>query len=154
MRTRQGRRAPGRAMTGTGKPPRRRPRPSSRPLWYPAAVAAAVALLAGGAMMLLTVSHGPRDPGRPGDCGLVTCAASLPHEVTGGAPGAVARSTSPAGRQPAGRQPAARPQPTGQPTLAPRAYPIGTKGPTPSPAPSAQPSERLHPGHSHGHRQP
>lgn len=148
MRTRQARRARGRAMTGTGKPPRRRPRPSSRPLWYPVVAAAAIALLAGGAMMLFTVSHGPRDPRLPDDCGLVTCAASLPHEVTGAAPGAAARSTSPAGRQPAARQ-----QPTGQPTLAPRAYPIGTKGPTPSPAPSAQPSGRPHPGHSHGHRQ-
>lgn len=143
MRTRQARRA--RAMTGTGKPPGRRPRPPARPPWYPVA-AAALALLAGGAMMLLTVSHGARDPRLPDDCGLVTCAASLPHKVTGAAPGASARSTSPVGRQPAARQ-----LPTGQPTLAPRAYPIGTKRPTPSP--SAQPTVRPHPGHTHGHRQ-
>jgi len=140
MRTRQARRARGRAVTGTGQPPGRRPRPP----WYPVAAAAALALLAGGAMMLLTVSQGPRDPSLADDCGLVTCAASLPHEVTG----AVARSTPPVGPQPMAQQP-----PTSQPVLAPKAYPIGTKGPTASATPSAQPTVQPHPGHSHGHRQ-
>jgi hypothetical protein len=61
-----------------------RPRPFSRPLWYPVAGAAAVlALLAGGAMTLLTISRGPQARPLAADCGLVTCDASLPPVVSG-----------------------------------------------------------------------
>jgi hypothetical protein len=98
-----------------------------------------LALLAGGAMTLLTVSGGPRDGPLAGDCGVVTCAASLPRDVTG----AAARSTAPARPRPAPRQR------TIQPVLAPKAYPIRTQAPTASP--SAQPPASPNPGHSHHH---
>ncbi|HET7245101.1 MAG TPA: cellulose binding domain-containing protein, partial [Streptosporangiaceae bacterium] len=66
-----------------GQQPWWRPKPFSRPLWYPVAGAVAVlALLAGGAMTLLTIS-GPRARPLAADCGLVTCGASLPPVVTG-----------------------------------------------------------------------
>src|SRR5207248_3480804 len=79
------------ALVGPGDQPRpgqpwRRPKPFSRPLWYPVAGAAAVlALLAGGGMTLLTVSRGPQARPMAADCGLVTCGASLPPVVTGAA---------------------------------------------------------------------
>jgi Cellulose binding domain len=92
---------------GAGQEPWRRPRPFSRPMWYPVAGAsAALALLAGGGMTLLTLSRGPA--GRPvaDGCGLVACGASLPAAVTGAAPpGTAVRSTAPAPR----RRHAARP---------------------------------------------
>jgi hypothetical protein len=103
-----------------------------------------LALLAGGAMTLLTVSGCPHDRPLADDCGLVRCSAILPRSVTGAAaPGAAARSTAPA-----------RPQPTAQrrtiqPVLAPKAYPIRTQAPTASP--SAQPPASPNPGHSHHH---
>jgi cellulose binding protein with CBM2 domain len=66
-----------------GQQPWWRPKPFSRPLWYPVAGAVAVlALLAGGAMTLLTIS-GLRARPLAADCGLVTCGASLPPVVTG-----------------------------------------------------------------------
>jgi Cellulose binding domain len=76
------------------------PRPFSRTLWYPVAGAAAVlALLAGGAMTLLTAAHAPRARPLADDCGLVTCGASLPPAVTGAAPpSTAARSQAPARR--------------------------------------------------------
>jgi Cellulose binding domain len=78
-----------------------RPKPFSRPLWYPAAGAAAVlALLAGGAMTLLTISRGPQARPLAADCGLVTCDASLPPVVTGpAAPSTAAHSTARAHRR-------------------------------------------------------
>ena len=78
-----------------------RPKPFSRPLWYPVAGAAAVlALLAGGAMTLLTVSRGPQARPLAADCGLVTCGASLPPVVTGRiAPSTAARSIARAHRR-------------------------------------------------------
>jgi hypothetical protein len=117
-----------------------RPGPLSRPLWYPVAGAAALlALLAGAAMTLLTVSHGSR--GRPlaGNCGLVTCAASLPRDVTVAAAPAAATA----------RPRRAAPQLTIQPVLAPKTHPIPAKGP--SAPPTAQPSSPPNPGHSHHH---
>ena len=61
-----------------------RPRPFARPLWYPVAgAAAALALLAGGGMTLLTVSRGPKARPLAADCGVVTCGAILPPVVTG-----------------------------------------------------------------------
>src|SRR5205814_2745091 len=69
-----------------GQQPWRRPKPFSRPLWYPVAGAAAVlALLAGGGMTLLTVSRAPQARPLAAACGLVTCGASLPPVVTGAA---------------------------------------------------------------------
>ena len=92
--------AGGEAAPGTGKQPWWRPRPFSRPLWYPVAGAAAVvALLAGGAMTLLTISHGPQARPLAADCGLVTCGASLPPVITGpSGPATAVRSTAPAPR--------------------------------------------------------
>jgi len=71
------------------------------PLWYGVAGAAAVlALLAGGAMTLLTVSHGPQARPLAADCGLVTCDASLPPVVTGAAvPSTAAHSIAQAHRR-------------------------------------------------------
>jgi len=137
MRTRHARSAGGRAMTSGRKPP-----------WYPVAAATAVAaLLAGGAMTLLMASRGSRDRPLADGCGLVTCAASLPREVTGAAPGVTAPGTEPALPRPTARQ-----QPTAQPVLAPQAHPLRPRKPTASPSPSAQPSGTAHPGHSHHHR--
>jgi len=78
--------SPGGAGEQSGPEQRRwwRPKPFSRPLWYPVAGAAAVlALLAGGAMTLFTISRGPQARPLAADCGLVTCGASLPPVVTG-----------------------------------------------------------------------
>lgn len=85
---------------GTGKQPWWRPRPFSRPLWYPVAGAAAVlALLAGGAMTLLTISRGPQARPLAAGCGLVTCGASLPPVITGpSGPATAVRSMTPAPR--------------------------------------------------------
>jgi cellulase/cellobiase CelA1 len=84
-----------------GQQPWWRPRPFSRPLWYPVAgAAAALALLAGGAMTLLTISRGPQARPLAADCGLVTCGASLPPAVTGPAvPSTAAHSTARAHRR-------------------------------------------------------
>ena len=113
-----------------------RPRPFSRPLWYPVAGAAAVlALLAGGAMTLLTAAHAPQARPLADDCGLVTCGATLPAAVTGVAPPSTAvRSTAPARRhhRRAHRQ-----------VLAPAAHSLG------SPAPPAPPHHRRHPVPGH-----
>jgi hypothetical protein len=123
-----------------GKPPWRRPRPFSRPQWYPVAGAAAVAaLLAGVAMMLLTLSRGPQARPLARDCGLVTCGASLPSVVLGTTvPSTAAHSTAPARLH----QWDARP-----PALAPAVHrrarpaaPIPAPPATPSAAPSATPS--------------
>jgi hypothetical protein len=75
-----------------------RPKPFSRPLWYPAiAAVAVVALLAGVGMTLLTLAHRPRVRPLAADCGLVTCGASLPPAITGGGvPNTAVRSTAPA----------------------------------------------------------
>jgi Cellulose binding domain len=91
---------PGDAADFPGGQPWWRPRPFSRPLWYPVAGAAAVlALLAGGAMTLLTAAHAPRARPLADDCGLITCGATLPPAVTGAAPPSTAvRSTAPARR--------------------------------------------------------
>jgi cellulose binding protein with CBM2 domain len=77
-----------------------RPKPFPRPAWYPAVAAVAVvALLAGVAMTLLTLTHRPRVRPLAADCGLVTCGASLPPAVTGNAvPNTAVRSTAPARR--------------------------------------------------------
>lgn len=93
--------------TGDGGVPRTerqpwwRPRPFSRPIWYPVVSAVAVvALLAGGAMTLLTVSGGAHARPLASDCGLVTCGARLPGAVTStSAPGTAVRSTAPAHRR-------------------------------------------------------
>jgi hypothetical protein len=130
--------APAGDITGPpGKQPWWRPRPFSQPLWYPVAGAAAVlALLAGGAMTLVTAAHGPRARPLADDCGLVTCGASLPPEVTGAAaPGTAARSTAPARRH--------RRRAHHQ-VLAPAAHSLG------SPAPPARPHHRRH--RAQGHR--
>ena len=84
-----------------GQQPWWRPRPFSRPLWYPVAGAAAVlALLAGGAMTLLTIYRGPQARPLAADCGLVTCGASLPAVVTGPAvPSTAAHSITRAHRR-------------------------------------------------------
>ena len=84
-----------------GQQPWSRPRPFSRPLWYPVAgAAAALALLAGGAMTLLTISRGPQAQPLAADCGLVTCGASLPPVVTGPAvPSTAAHSIARAHRR-------------------------------------------------------
>jgi hypothetical protein len=96
-----------------GKAPWRRPRPLSRPLWYPVAGGfTAVALLAGVAMTLSTLSRSTEARPVAGDCGLVTCGASLPPAVLGTAvPSTAARSTAPARRhhRHAHRQPALAP---------------------------------------------
>jgi hypothetical protein len=85
---------------GTGKQPWWRPRPFSRPLWYPVAGAAAVvALLAGGGMTLLTISSGPQARPLAAGCGVVTCRASLPPVVTSpSGPATAARRMTPAPR--------------------------------------------------------
>lgn len=77
-----------------------RPRPFSRPLWYPVAGGSAVvALLGGVAMTLLTLSGGQQARPVTGDCGLVTCRASLPPGVLGTAvPSAPGHGTAPARR--------------------------------------------------------
>src|SRR5690348_14055827 len=67
-----------------GKASWRRPRPFSRPQWYPVAGAGVVAaLLAGVAMTLLTLSRGPQARPLTHNCGLVTCGASLPRAALG-----------------------------------------------------------------------
>src|SRR5215469_13921100 len=94
--------APGASDSGgspAGQAPRR-PRPFLRPQWNPVAWAAAgAALLAGAAMMLLTLSPGPQARPLADDCGLVTCGASLPPAVFGIAvPSIAAHGTAPARR--------------------------------------------------------
>ncbi len=120
-----------------GQQPWWRPRPFSRPLWYPVAGAAAVlALLAGGAMTLLTVSRGPQARPLAADCGLVTCGASLPPAVTGPAvPSTAAHSIAPAHR----RHRAARRR-----VLAPAAH-----ARLRPPALPGRPSHRRHPRPAH-----
>jgi hypothetical protein len=130
--------AGGEAAPGTGKEPWWRPRPFSRPLWYPVAGAAAVVgLLAGGAMTLLTISHGPQARPLAADCGLVTCGASLPPVITGpSGPATAVRSTAPAPRhhRTAHRR-----------VLAPTVHSLA--GP---PAAPGRPPSRRHPHHPHG----
>src|SRR5215471_9151202 len=94
-----------------GKASWRRPRPFARPQWYPVAGAAAVvALLAGVAMALLTLSRGPQARPLAHSCGLVTCAASLPPAVLGAAvPRTAAHSTAPVRQQSPARPPALAP---------------------------------------------
>jgi hypothetical protein len=138
----------------------RRPRPFSRPHWYPVVGAAAVAaLLAGVAMALLTLSHGPQARPLARDCGLVTCAASLPPAVLGTAvPRTAVRSTAPVrqhrrrARPPAlapavharVRPAAPRPAPA---TVAPSG--VAPSGVAPSPAPRPDTWTR----HHHHHHQ-
>src|SRR5215472_4060772 len=95
-----------------GKASWRRPRPFSRPHWYPLVGATAVAaLLAGVAMALLTLSRGPQARPLAHDCGLVTCGASLPPAILGTAvPSTAAHSTAPVRRHQRGaRAPALAP---------------------------------------------
>lgn len=122
---------------GTRRRPSRRPRTFARPVWYPVAGAVAVlALLAGGGMTLLTISHGPRARPVGAGCGLVTCGASLPRAVT--SPSVPA--TAPPGTTPAPR----RHRPRQQAVLAPTVH---SQSATPSPAVSTPPPR--HPCHGH-----
>jgi hypothetical protein len=137
-----------------GKESWRRPTPFSRPQWYPVAGAAVVAvLLAGVAMTLLTLSRG--SPARPlaRDCGLVTCAASLPPAALGRAvPSTAARSTAPVRRheRPA-RAPALEPAVHQQvPPAAPRTIP--SVAPRAAPSPSSGSWTRHHHHHHHHHQ--
>src|SRR5690242_768919 len=84
----------------SGQTSLRRPRPFSRPHWYPVAGAAvAAALLAGLAMTLLTLSRGPQARPLAHDCGLVTCGARLPPAARGTAGSSKAvHSTAPVRR--------------------------------------------------------
>jgi len=150
--------APDAPGAGDGAPPGkaswRRPRPFSRPQWYPAVGATAVAaLLAGAAMALLTVSRGPQARPLAHDCGVVTCGASLPPAILGTAvPSTAADSTAPV------RQHQRR---TGAPALAPavhqRVRPAAPRpAPSrvaPSPAPSPRPWTRHRHHHHHHHQQ-
>ena len=129
-----------------GKASWRRPRPFSRPQWYPVAGAAAVAaLLVGVAMTLLTLSRGPQARPLAHDCGVVTCGARLPAAALGtAAPSTAARSTAPV------RHP-------GAPALAPAAHPrVRPAAPRPAPsrvAPSPAPSPDTWTRHHRHHHQ-
>lgn len=121
----------------TGRQPWWRPRPFSRPLWYPVVSAAVVvALLGGGAMTLFTVSGGAHARPLAADCGLVTCGARLPAAVTSSStPSMAVRSTAPAHR----RDPAADAR-----VLAPKVHSRPA-----SQAPPASPPHRWHPRPPH-----
>jgi hypothetical protein len=120
----------------TGRQPWWRPRPFSRPMWYPVVSAAAVvALLAGGAMTLFTVSGGTHARPPAADCGLVTCGARLPTAVSTSTPSMAVRSTTPAHR----RDPAADAR-----VLAPKVHSRPA-----SQAPPARPPHRWHPRPPH-----
>jgi hypothetical protein len=122
---------------GTREQPWWRPRPFSRPLWYPVTAAAAVvALLAGGGMTLLTISRGPQARPLAAGCGVVTCRASLPHVIASpSGPATAVRSMTPAPR---------RHRRTHQRVLAPTVHSLAG---TPA-APGGPP--RSHPRHPHG----
>ena len=134
----------------------RRPRPFSRPQWYPIVGATAVAaLLAGVAMALLTVSRGPQARPLAHDCGLVTCGASLPPAILGAAvPSTAARSTAPVRRHQRGA-----PAPALAPAVHQRARPAApspapsTVAPSPTPSAGSWTWHRHHHHHHHHHHQ-
>src|SRR5262245_39397506 len=98
-----------------GKESWRRPRPFSRPQWYPVAGGAVVAvLLAGVAMTLFTLSRGSQPRPLARDCGVVTCAATLPAAALGTVvPSTAAHSSAPVRRHE---------RPARAPTLAPAVH--------------------------------
>jgi hypothetical protein len=139
-----------------GKASWRRPRPFSRPQWYPIVGATAVAaLLAGVAMALLTVSRGPQARPLAHDCGLVTCGASLPPAILGTAvPSTAVRSTAPVRRHQQGAL-----APALAPAVHQRARPAApqpapsTVAPSPTPSAGSWTRHRHHHHHHHHHQQ-